>query len=250
MNKAKAVSKLDGKAFLREALLAEQRVLALQLELSSKSITHDGVMGDVNEQHFIQYLRSHLPSKYAADQGIIIDSNGATSDQIDVVIYDHQYTPTLLDQYSHRYIPAEAVYCVLEVKPTINKQYLDYAAAKANSVRILERTSVVIHGVAGQIPAKPQFEIVAGIVAINTEWNDGLAATAFETNLSAHKEAYRLDCGLSLNDKSFDTFDGSLTLSNQEGSLASFLFRLLRQLHKLGNVPAVDWNKYAAVLSN
>lgn len=248
MNKAKVASKVDGKAFLRDAFAAEQQVLAVQLELSSKSITHDGVMGEVNEQHFIQFLRKHLPKRYVADQGIVIDSNGSTSDQIDIVIFDHQYTPTLLDQHAHRFIPAEAVYCVLEVKPVINKHYLEYAGDKARSVRALERTSVAIRHAGGEFPPKPLLPIVAGLVATNVEWNDGLASEPFTTNLGALTDARALDCGLALSDRAFDTFDGSLSLSNPTGSLAFFLFRLLQRLQSLGTVPAVDWNRYAAVL--
>ena len=48
-----------------------------------------------------------------------------------VVIYDPQYTPTLLDQHDHKYVTAEAVYAVMEVKPTVNKGLLDYAGKKA-----------------------------------------------------------------------------------------------------------------------
>jgi len=86
----------------------------------------------------------YLPKRYAADSAIVIDSTGRTSDQMDVVIYDPQYTPTLLDQHDHKYIPAEAVYAVMEVKPTVNKSYLDYAGKKAASVRRLKRTSIPI----------------------------------------------------------------------------------------------------------
>lgn len=249
MNKAKNVSEIDGKRFLREAFAAEQSVLAVQLDLSAKSITHNGVMGDVNEQHFIQVLRKYLPRRYEVDQGIVIDSNGATSDQIDVVIFDHQYTPTLLDQHAHRFIPAEAVYCVLEVKPTISKQYLDYAADKAHSVRKLERTSVPIPHAGGEFPPKPLFPIIAGIVATTVDWVDGLASDSFSTNLGTLEGTRVLDCGLALSDRAFDTFGGFLTVTDVHGSLAAFIFRLLQRLQSLGTVPAIDWNKYAAVLS-
>lgn len=249
MNKAKSASEIDGKRFLREAFAAEQAVLAVHLELSTKSITHNGVMGDVNEQHFVQVLRKYLPRRYEVDQGIVIDSNGSTSDQIDVIIFDHQYTPTLLDQQAHRFIPAEAVYCVLEVKPTISKEYLDYAADKANSVRVLERTSVPIPHAGGEYPPKPLFPIIAGIVATRVDWVEGLASESFSTNLATLSGARALDCGLALSDRAFDTFGGILAVTDAYGSLAAFLFRLLQRLQSLGTVPAVDWNKYASVLS-
>jgi hypothetical protein len=250
MNTAKAVSIGDGKRFLRDALAAEQDVLALQLELSAKSITHSGVMGEVNEQHFIDVLRKYLPQRYEVAQGVVIDSNGATSDQIDVIIFDHQYTPTLLDQQAHRFIPAEAVYCVLEVKPTINKHYLDYAAEKAHSVRRLERTSVSIRHAGGEYPPKPLFPIVAGIVATGAEWGEGLAAVAFAENLMAHSDTYLLNCGLAVRDRAFDIYEEKLQISESTGSLATFLFRLIRRLQSLGTVPAVDWDRYGSVLSS
>ncbi len=248
-NTAKAASIADGRRFLREALAAEQDVLALQLELSTKSITHSGVLGEVNEQHFIDVLRKYLPRRYEVSQGIVIDSNGATSDQIDVVIFDNQYTPTLLDQHAHRFIPAEAVYCVLELKPTINRQYLGYAAEKAHSVRRLERTSVPIPHAGGEHPPKPLFPIVAGIVATDAEWAGGLAAESFQQNLMAHRDSYTLDCGLAVRDRAFDIYENVLRISERTGSLATFLFRLIQRLQSLGTVPAVDWGRYGSVLS-
>ena len=110
MTIAKSKSQIDGKRFLKEAFALEQKFLQVKLELSTQSITHPGTLGDVNESYFIDVLRKYLPRRYAVDNGIVIDSTGATSDQIDVIIYDNQYTPTLLDQENHRFVPAEAVY--------------------------------------------------------------------------------------------------------------------------------------------
>jgi hypothetical protein len=250
MNKAKTKSRIDGKAFLRSAFAVEQEVLAVELKLSSESITHDGVMGEVNEQHFIEVLRKYLPLRYAVDHGIVIDSNGATSDQIDIIIFDHQYTPTLLDQQDHRYIPAEAVYCVLEVKPIINKKYLEYAGEKAESVRKLERTSIPIPHAGGEYSPKPLFPIVAGIVAPDIQWATGMRSRVFRKHLAALTELSHLGCGLALSDRSFDRFGKSLTLSPPDQPLAFFLFRLLQQLQSLGTVPAINWNAYAEVLGS
>jgi hypothetical protein len=248
VNRAKNQSEVDGKRFLRAALTIEQEALAVRLKLSSESITHDGVMGEVNEQHFIDVLRKYLPMRYAIAHGIVIDSNGATSDQIDIVIFDRQYTPTLLDQQDHRFIPAEAVYGVLEVKPTINKGYLEYAADKAKSVRDLERTSIPIVHAGGEYPPKPLFSIIAGIVAPQVEWAEGLVAEAFWANHQALTAERRLDCCLALSDRSADVYEGKAVLSEKECGLAFFLFRLLQKLQSLGTVPAVDWNRYAQVL--
>ena len=258
MNPNKARSNSEGKAFLREALALEQEVLIRQLQLSFQSITHSGTMGDVNEEHFIRFLRRTLPRRYGVEQGIVIDCHGATSEQIDIVIYDPQYTPPLLDQQNHRYILAEAVYAVLEVKPEINKTYLTYAADKARSGRLLHRTSVPIPHAGGRYAAKPLFPILGGIVASRVEWSDGLHSSAFANSLASLQGNQTLSVGVALEDRAFDlaydTFNlqlthGPLSLStSKQGSLAWFLFNLLKRLQDLGTCPAVDWHQYREVL--
>ena len=240
----------DGKEFLQNSLSIEQKLLQIKLELSSQSITHAGTMGAVNEEHFVNVLRKYLPNRYAVDTGIIIDSTGSTSHQIDVVIYDRQYTPTLLDQENHRYIPAEAVYAVFEVKPTVNKQYLNYAGDKAESVRVLHRTSIPIVHAGGEYPSKTLFPIVAGIVASKIDWADGFSGTRFQSNHSSLVDNNALDCGLAVSGDCFDMFDGAIRIGPGENALAYFLFRLLQKLQSLGTVPAIDWNAYAEALGN
>jgi hypothetical protein len=245
----KNLSETNGKRFLQQAFRGQQRVLETQLEHAATSITHEGKRGDVTEKHFIDILRAYLPRRYAADSAIVIDSEGRTSDQIDVVIYDPQYTPSLLDQQDHKYVTAEAVYAVLEVKPTINKNYLAYAGDKAASVRRLTRTSVPFGTIDGPKKKVP-FPITAGIVAARAVWKDGLGR-AFLQSHAALAGKRKLDCVLALNDRSFDLFnpDGRETFSPGGNSLVFFLFRLLQRLQTLGTVAGVDWNAYAASLA-
>ncbi len=248
MTIAKNKSQIDGKMFLREAFELEQKLLRVKLELSSQSITHPSKLGDVNESYFIEVLRKYLPKRYAVDNAIVIDCTGTTSDQIDVIIYDNQYTPTLLDQKNHRFVPAEAVYAVFEVKPTINKSYLEYAASKAESVRRLHRTSIPIVHAGGEYPAKELFTIVAGIIANDIDWQDGFQAPAFLKSYRSLKKGKCLDCGLAVSGGYFDSYNGSLHLDTSKIALAYFIFRLLQKLQSLGTVPAIDWNSYASLL--
>lgn len=247
--KAKNISELDGKSFLQQSFTMQQAVLKTQLEMSSLSISHNGTMGQVNEQHFIQLIRQYLPDRYKVDTGIVIDSNGKTSDQIDVIIFDKQYTPTLLDQQDHRFVPVESVYAVLEVKPSINKNYLKYAGEKAQSVRELKRTSIEIHHAGGKYPPKQHFRIISGIVATNIEWKDNFGV-AFNEAYCSLSDIQKLDCGLAVSGASFDIFnnDSTFTFGPTDNALIFFLFRLLQKLQSLGTVPAIDWNAYAIQL--
>jgi hypothetical protein len=236
--------------FLQDAVATEQRVLA-ELLRSSSRITHAGDRGEVNEQFFIDFLRAYLPNRYTVDKAIVIDSRGGVSHSIDVIIFDRQYTPTLLDNKKHRYVPAEAVYAVFECKPKIDKEYLEYAGKKVGSVRELFRTSVEIPSASGPLEAKPLLPIVGGILAAEVGWTDGLAKS-FQDNHQALVGNQKLDCGFAASGACFDVFsdDESYTFGPPENALAFFAFRLLWKLQSMATVPAVDWLAYAETLSN
>jgi hypothetical protein len=244
------LSRMRGKEFLQRAFASEQSCLLAKLR-SSDRIIHDGDRGEVNEQYFIDVLRLYLPNRYTVHKASILDSEGQISESIDVVVHDRQYSPSLLDSESHRYVPAEAVYAIFECKPKIDKGYLEYAGKKAESVRRLKRTSVPIpHAGAKPYPPKPLFPIIAGILAIEVDWKEGFAES-FQKCHAELTELQKLDCGLAVDGHLFDTFsgDGMFTCCKTENALVYFLFRLLNQLQSLGTVPAIDWNAYAAQLS-
>lgn len=244
----KAILRKSSTPFIRRAFTTEQDCLTALLR-SSERIKHAGDRGEVNEQHFIDFLRRYLPNRYTVEKAMIIDSRGAVSHSIDVVVFDRQYTPALLDNNKHRYVPAEAVYAVFECKPTIDKGYIEYAGRKAASVRKLTRTSVDINHAGGKFTAKRHFDIVAGILAIDVAWTEGLG-NAFRKVVAAQSGDRRIDCGFASSGASFDFFDstGKCIVGPTENALAYFAFRLLWKLQSLGTVPAVDWMAYARQL--
>ncbi len=237
-----------GRRFLREAFIHDQSVLRAELERARFSITHPTRKGEVSEKHVIDTLRRYLPQRYCVDSAIVIDSSGRTSDAIDVVIFDRHFTPTLLDQKSFAYVPAEAVYAVFEVKQDLSTPNLAYASDKAASVRRMMRTSVGYMNGDVQMKPKPLINIIAGIITLE-------ATQALQTEKGLKKALLgyagdgELNCGLAVKGCSFDTFTGAITTSNQETALMHFLFRLLGRLQIVGTVPAVDWAEYAKVLT-
>lgn len=235
--------------FLRDAFASEQECLAASLK-SSFRITHNGDRGEVNEQFFIDFLRAYLPSRYTVEKAIVLDSLGQVSHSIDIVVFDRQYTPTLLDNKKHRYVPAEAVYAVFECKPSIDKGYLEYAADKIASVRKLHRTSVDIHHAGGIFKKKELFPIIGGILAAKVEWADGFGES-FMKNHQALTGDKQVDCGFAASGACFDIFadQNAYTFGPSENALAYFAFRLLWKLQSLATVPAVDWMAYAKTLA-
>lgn len=268
VNKAKFQSENDGLRFLSEAFTYEQRTLEAKIQAARSTIPHDPTMGSVVESQWInEFLTKYLPDRYAVTSGIVVDSEGTTSDQIDVVIHDNQYTPNLLSQGSHQFIPAESVYAVLEVKPQIDKRWLHYAGNKAASVRRLKRTSVPIRHVSGKYPPKALHHIVSGIIAVKTEWQGGLNQTFKDHLKPLLLTSQQIDCGCTLENGAFDIFNGdqvffedgpvdpqsfetALHIRHANNSLVYFMFRLLTRLQSIGTVPAVDWGKYADVFDH
>lgn len=233
-------------SWLRDAFAKVQTNLRSQMALASQSISHAGTMGSVNEEHWLEVFRAYLPNRYDVATGIVIDSRGNRSDQIDVVVFDRHFTPTLLDQKNHRYVPAEAVYAIFECKPTIDKGYIEYAQDKAASVRRMYRTSAPIAHAGGVYKPKEPFRILAGLLAPQASWADGLGQ-AFRQNLSAD-ELPKLDCGCALEHGCFDSYEGDLVVATEQGALMYFLFRLLSRLQSQGSVPAIDWEPYSRII--
>ena len=93
-----------------------EKKLLLNLQHEAIESTHDATLGENCEKHWIKLLRNYLPSRYGVAKAFIVDSKGTTSDAIDVVIYDPQYTPALYGHDSVQYLPREAVYAVFETK--------------------------------------------------------------------------------------------------------------------------------------
>lgn len=226
-----------------------QKGLELDLYRASNGVEHAPTKGDIHEDSWIEVLRNYLPKRYAVDKGIVIDSKGHKSDQIDIVIFNPQYTPLLLIQQNHKYIPAEAVYAVFECKPTISKEYLDYAGDKASSVRNLNRTSVPIATASGPIPAKALHNIICGILAANCDWVDGINSKSFLSNLPTEASSM-LDIGCSLSGGAFVSGNNGIEKHQSENNLMFFLFSLLDKLQALGTVAAIDWKAYANILND
>jgi hypothetical protein len=109
-----------------------------------KSFGHPGTKGDASEGVWIELLDKYLPRRYQAATAHVVDSHGKFSQQIDVVVFDRQYSPFIFNYEGQTIIPAESVYAVFEAKQTANAALIGYAQEKVASVRRLHRTSLPI----------------------------------------------------------------------------------------------------------
>ena len=105
---------------LRQVFLRLQEQMIAGLSTNREVIQHPGTKGAATELHWLKMLNDYLPKRYQADSAVVLDSKGRISDQIDVVIYDRQYSPFLFNQDNALYIPAESVYAAFEVRQSVS----------------------------------------------------------------------------------------------------------------------------------
>ncbi|MDQ1565705.1 MAG: hypothetical protein QOF96_585 [Actinomycetota bacterium] len=86
---------------------------------ASEIAFHSTTKGDNAELNWLKMLRDFLPQRYQVESAFVVDVNDSVSEQLDVVIYDSQYSPLLFKHEGGLYIPAESVYGVFEVKPEL-----------------------------------------------------------------------------------------------------------------------------------
>src|SRR3989304_2212833 len=129
---------------LSQLLSSLHEDVQLRLATVRKTFNHPGSKGDASENVWISLLDTYLPKRYQAAKAHVVDSQGNFSQQIDVVIFDRQYSPFIFTYEGEIIVPAESVYAVFEAKQTANAELVAYAQQKVASVRQLQRTSLPI----------------------------------------------------------------------------------------------------------
>lgn len=220
-----------------------------RLETVRKSFGHPVSKGDASEKVWLQLLQTYLPQRYQAATAHVVDSNGMFSEQIDVVVFDRQYSPFIFHYEEQTIIPAESVYAVFEAKQAINAAQIAYAQGKVASVRRLHRTSLPIPYAEGTYPAKPLIPILGGLLTFESAWNPAFAPP-LEKALADGDEGGRLHLGcVAAHGHFFLNQSGAYEFITEGKPATAFLFRLISQLQFSGTVPMIDVQAYARWLS-
>lgn len=265
---------------IHKLFIGLQSQMEAQLTTNRAVIPHAPSKGAALENVWIEWLRKYLPNRYNVDSAFVIDSEGNLSEQIDLVIYDQQYTPFIFIQDGVKYVPAEGVYAVFEVKPDLDgpvksggesMNYIQYAGKKVASVRRLKRTSAQIIDRGFSKPPRSLTKIIGGIL---TNENSIVKKKTIEKHLKSILGIGSLDMGCCVGYGSFiieyDTkedlaiedfnnrihsyYDSrqieSVDFVSKDKALVSFFLQLSRYLQQsIGTVAAIDFAAYAEVLN-
>jgi hypothetical protein len=203
-------------------------------------IEHGPTAGAATERHWIALFERYLPKRYKASSAFVIDSRGNRSRQIDIAIYDHFYSPLLFPQESAVHIPAESVYAVFEVKPSMSRPLVRDAAAKIASVRALHRTSATLISAGKRQSAVRPRRVLGGLLAATSVWGEATFAANITRCVAEHKKDEQLDLVCCLEQGTLEYPQ----VSCPEESLIFFVLRLLDRLRAMGTAPAADWTQY------
>lgn len=238
---------------LTAAFRATTDAMLARFHAARRATGQPTALGDGAERDWKETLEQFLPRRFAVSRAFIVDNHGNESDQIDLVIHDRHFSPTFWTIDDTRFLPAECVLAILEVKPELNRANVEYAANKAASVRRLHRTSAPIRQLAQRAaPAQPQ-RLLAGIVAGRSSWTPGLGQPLVEA-LADLDDDHRLDLGCALDAGMFEIPEGApadqLQRTDAEVGLAMFAMRLVARLNAVGTVPAIDYDAYTSALAH
>jgi len=86
------------------------------------TIGHTGIQGSEREELIREFLREHLPSRFAVARGEIRDRLNNRSREFDALIFDRRLSWKLYRHKQSEVLPIEAVYATVEVKKRLTKR--------------------------------------------------------------------------------------------------------------------------------
>jgi hypothetical protein len=215
-----------------------------RLATARKAFAHAPTKGDASESLWLDLLKTYLPQRYQAATAHVVDSEGQFSEQIDVVIFDRQYSPFIFTFQGQKIIPAESVYAVFEAKQTLNADLMRYARAKCASVRKLHRTSLPIPHAGGMYDAKPPMPVLGGVLAFESDWKPPLGDALLKALSDGDAES-QLDIGCVAAHGMFYRAEDRFVVIPEKKPATAFLLELIARLQELATVPMIDVRAYA-----
>jgi hypothetical protein len=235
--------------FTLETLLEElHKSVSEQLARARRSWGHSVAKGDAAENVWVELLSHYLPQRYKVSRAFVCDSKGEFSEQLDVVVYDRQYTPPIFHHQGQIVLPAESIYAVFEAKQVVTAKEIEYAGKKIASVRKLHRTSLAIPDSRGSAPPKLPGPILGGFLSFESNWSPPLGK-ALTSALCKLEDEQRIDLGCVAAHGWFKCDDERCNILVPGNKPATaFLLELIARLQQMATVPMIDVGAYASWL--
>jgi hypothetical protein len=130
---------MTGKDTIAGYLASAAKHLREEFEHIKDVNPHAGERGGEIEAKVREFLNQHMPQRFRATAGIVIDIDSQTSNHEDVIVYDALSAPLYRYQEKNQIVAADAVAAIIEVKSLLNKKELENAYAKIAEVKSLKK---------------------------------------------------------------------------------------------------------------
>ena len=125
----------------RESIFKDtSRRMRADFEDARNNVPHRGEAGGEGEEIIRHFLNAHLPSRYKATNGFVIDKDDNISGHTDVILYDALNCPVYRTSDRGMIIPNDNVTAVFEVKFSLTTSTLDSALKKVHELKNLNKT--------------------------------------------------------------------------------------------------------------
>lgn len=139
---------MESDAYYRLPAIFDKVSEAMQnnIEELQNAFSHNGIRGQGAEDILKEFLQEHLPMSIGITSGYAVDSNGQTSKQLDIILYDSLRSMRLYtdSNNTNSLIPIENVIAVIEVKSKLRERDIANAIENMASVKEMSKTAYII----------------------------------------------------------------------------------------------------------
>lgn len=129
-------SRYDSRMNLKAVFDSIAAKLVIDFDELSAQIQHKPSKGHVREIEIVeQFLRLYLPRSLGIGHGEIVATDGSVSNEADIVFYEANGCPTLIEKTGYQVFPVECVHGVMEVKSHLDGAEMNDAFKKINRLK-------------------------------------------------------------------------------------------------------------------
>jgi hypothetical protein len=104
--------------------------LQVEAGVFNRLVGHNGEMGRANELALARLITTLIPASLGVGTGMVIDNQGRSSKQCDLIIFDLTSQPQMLAHSTQLLFPVETVLAVIEVKTTVDNAAIEDVGEK------------------------------------------------------------------------------------------------------------------------
>lgn len=104
-------------------------------------IEHQGAKGTENELSLARLVENLIPTRFGVGSGLLVDANGKSSKQMDLIVYERGDQPGIFAQTNEVLFPVENVRLCIEVKTRLTQASLEDAREKKASIEALSSST-------------------------------------------------------------------------------------------------------------